>query len=272
MPALGGTLLSFVTNSSARQVRGFFAVLVLTLATAAVAPLAARDGPSALLEDAIEAMTVNKRDLAARLFGQILTEFPGTPESARASAELKAMGAAAPAADTTGYRRHPQPHGLEGPRAESLRRDFLLNVGDRVFFAENSASIGGRARAMIENQARWLKRRRDVYVVIIGRADDGGAHEDAEQLSRRRAEAVRERLISFGVETERIRIDARGDGDKIAVCQTFMCKAQNRHVETLITDRPFNTGSAESYRPFAQPLGSTAQSAPAARIDGVGQP
>lgn len=272
MSALGGLLFLSITGCGSRHVRGAIAVIVVTIASFVVAPLAARDGPSALLEDAIEAMTINKRDLATQLFGQILAEFPGTPESARANAELKAMGALAPAVDPRAAESNPRGQGVEGARAESLRRDFLLNVGDRVFFAENSASIGGRARAMIENQARWLKRRRDVYAVVIGRADDGGAHEDAEQLSRRRAEAVRDRLISFGVEAERIQIDARGDGDKVAVCQTFMCKAQNRHVETLITNRAFSTGSADVDRSFAQPLGTTAQSAPAARIDGFEQP
>src|SRR5262245_49902211 len=47
------------------------------------------------------------------------------------------------------------PEGLEG----GVGRDFRMSVGDRVFFADRSADLSGRARAAIEAQAQWLKRK-----------------------------------------------------------------------------------------------------------------
>jgi peptidoglycan-associated lipoprotein len=111
---------------------------------------------------------------------------------------------------------------------------FATEAGDRVFFAENSAVIGGRARALIENQARWLASRQDLKITIIGRADDGGPENEARLLSAKRADAVRNVLVANGVAASRIVIDARGGRDPIATCSSPMCQAQNRQAETSI--------------------------------------
>lgn len=116
-----------------------------------------------------------------------------------------------------------------------LRRAFLTATGDRVFFAENSALIGGRARAALETQARWLKARSNVKITVISRADDGGSSDDNAALSQKRAEAVRDKLVEAGLLGEQIVLDARGDRDPVATCRTQQCQAQNRHVETLIS-------------------------------------
>ncbi len=115
-----------------------------------------------------------------------------------------------------------------------LRFRLVSEVGDRVFFAESSAVIGGRARAILEAQARWLKRSPSLAVTIIGRADDGGSSADATALARQRAEIVRAKLIEGGVAGDRIGIETRGNGDPVATCRTALCQAQNRHAETRL--------------------------------------
>ncbi|MEQ1716041.1 MAG: OmpA family protein, partial [Hyphomicrobium sp.] len=120
---------------------------------------------------------------------------------------------------------------------EQLRKlssRFLAEVGDRVFFAENSATIGGRARAILEAQARWMKTFKGIDMTIIGRAADGGSKDDSFALSLARAKAVEAKLIAAGVPPERLKIDARGVTDPVATCDSAMCQAQNRHVETLL--------------------------------------
>ena len=124
-----------------------------------------------------------------------------------------------------------------------LRRAFLRAGGDRVFFAENSASIGGRARAALEGQARWLKVRPNIKVTIISRADDGGSTTDSMALSQKRAQAVRDKLVESGLPADSVQIDARGDRDPISTCRTAQCQAQNRHVETFVS---FVSGPAVS--------------------------
>ena len=98
----------------------------------------------------------------------------------------------------------------------------------------NSASIGGRARTVLEAEARWLKAHPDVKIKIIGRADDGGSGEDGKVLSAKRAEAVRDKLVEAGVPASRLGLEARGSGEPVATCKSALCQAQNRNVETLI--------------------------------------
>ena len=183
--------------------------------------------PSELLQDGLDALAENANNLAAQLFGQVIAEFPNSPEADRAKQELVALGRAS---------QQPEASALPRNRDDvtALRIRFAIEAGDRVFFAENSAVIGGRARALLENQGRWLASRPELRIMIIGRADDGGQEDAAHILSAKRAEAVRDKLVTGGIAASRIVIDARGTLDPIATCRTAVCQAQNRHAETSI--------------------------------------
>jgi peptidoglycan-associated lipoprotein len=180
-----------------------------------------------MLQDGFDALAGRNTSLAAQLFGQVIAEFPGTMEAARADRELSALTQTDAASGEL-----PLPGESADPAA--LRMKFAVEAGDRVFFAENSAVIGGRARALLENQARWLQARQQLKITIIGRADDGGSEDDARGLSAKRAEAVRDKLVAGGVPASRILIDARGTRDPVATCHSALCQAQNRHAETSI--------------------------------------
>jgi hypothetical protein len=88
--------------------------------------------------------------------------------------------------------------------------EFQSQVGDRVFFSDASAELGSRGRLALEAQAAWLLRNRELSVVIEGHADDAGDIAHNIEVSQRRADAVRRRLIQMGVAPERIRIVAYG--------------------------------------------------------------
>lgn len=112
--------------------------------------------------------------------------------------------------------------------------EFQSEVGDRVFFGEGSAQLGARARAALAAQAAWLKRHSTVPVTIEGHADDSGAAYHNLDVSQRRADAVRRRLIESGVAPERIRIEAYGRDRLIAACAASACTAQNRRAVTIV--------------------------------------
>lgn len=216
------------------RIRSVATLLTMLLSAAIVAwqPAVARAGsaPVEMLQDAFDAMSDSEFDEARKILSDLILSYPGTPEAIRAEHELAVLNS-----------RQDYSGGLDAvalfgqrSREPQLRRSFALDVGDRVFFAVNSAAIGGRARVLIENQARWLKQRPDLKVTIIGRADDELASEQAVLLSSKRAEAVRERLIAGGIPSARISIEARGATDPIATCATPLCRAENRHAETWI--------------------------------------
>lgn len=112
--------------------------------------------------------------------------------------------------------------------------EFQTQVGDRVFFSEGSAELGARARAALEAQAIWLRRNQALAVTVEGHADDAGAGDHNLEMSWRRAEAVRRRLIESGVAPERIRAAAYGRERPIAECGEPRCGAQNRRAVTVV--------------------------------------
>ena len=199
-----------------------------------------------MLRDGLEALSDHQPDEARQFFQRIIKLYPHTHASATAERELARMqdggGDGEQSAelisdaplDTDPKARADALRERTEQQAKRLRRSFVTAVGDRVFFAENSASIGGRARAILESQARWLKSRPELTVRLIGRSDDGGNAAAAQALAAKRGEAVRDKLLEFGLPSNRIVLEPRADQDPIATCRTSLCQAQNRHVETLI--------------------------------------
>jgi peptidoglycan-associated lipoprotein len=112
--------------------------------------------------------------------------------------------------------------------------EFQSQVGDRVFFSEASAELGSRGRVALEAQAAWLARHPKLSVTIEGHADDAGAARHNLEVSQRRAESVRQRLIQMGVAPERIRTVAYGRQRLVAHCAAPVCAAQNRRAVTVI--------------------------------------
>ena len=112
--------------------------------------------------------------------------------------------------------------------------EFQAQVGDRVFFSEGSAELGARARMALEAQAAWLKRHKALSVTVEGHADDAGATSHNLEVSWRRAEAVRQRLIESGVARERVQTVAYGRERPIAQCGQMSCSAQNRRAVTVV--------------------------------------
>ena len=83
-------------------------------------------------------------------------------------------------------------------------RDFVINVGDRVYFDFDKYSIRDDAAPILEAQAAWLKRFPAVQVRIEGNCDERGTREYNLALGARRANAVREYLVAHGVEAARV--------------------------------------------------------------------
>ena len=116
----------------------------------------------------------------------------------------------------------------------ALTRDFQLTAGDRVFFGETGTDLGARARSVLSDQARWLARHAELAVTIEAHADDHGSRESNIQLSQRRGDAVRDRLVEEGVAPGRISVKAFGRDRPVANCPASQCAAQNRRVVTSV--------------------------------------
>ena len=113
-------------------------------------------------------------------------------------------------------------------------QDFLLNVGDRVFFAENSSELSSTSVASLDKQAAWLARFTNYSVTVEGHSDEKGDVKKNKRLSEQRAQAVRNYLSSKGVEPGRIHAVSYGRDKRVAKCNDVSCWSQNRRVVTVL--------------------------------------
>ena len=116
-------------------------------------------------------------------------------------------------------------------------QDFVVNVGDRVFFLNNQSSVDGAGRAVLDKQAIWLQRYPNYGITIEGHADERGTRQYNIALGARRAAAVREYLVAKGISPSRIKTISYGKERPVAVCNADSCWSQNRRAVTVLSGR-----------------------------------
>ena len=125
--------------------------------------------------------------------------------------------------------------GRGGVASPGSSQDFVVNVGDRIFFETDSTDLTSTAQATLDKQAEWLNRYSRYSFTVEGHADERGTREYNIALSARRATAAREFLISQGVKASRISSIAYGKERPAALCDAEQCWSQNRRAVTVIT-------------------------------------
>ncbi|QGM44891.1 peptidoglycan-associated lipoprotein Pal [Methylocystis heyeri] len=113
-------------------------------------------------------------------------------------------------------------------------QDFVVNVGDRVFFDTDSTDLSATAQTTLDKQAQWLSRYPRYHFTVEGHADERGTREYNFALGARRAEAVKEYLASHGVSASRIHTTSYGKERPVAVCDDISCWSQNRRAVTVL--------------------------------------
>ena len=114
------------------------------------------------------------------------------------------------------------------------QQDFVVNVGDRVFFETDSSDLTPQARATLDKQAQWLVQYNRYTFTIEGHADERGTREYNIALGARRAQTVRDYLIARGIEAQRMRTISYGKERPAAVCNDISCWSQNRRAVTVL--------------------------------------
>ncbi len=114
------------------------------------------------------------------------------------------------------------------------QQDFVVNVGDRVFFDSDSTELNATAQATLDKQARWLNQYGNYAFTVEGHADERGTREYNFALGARRAEAAKNYLVSRGVAASRIKTISYGKERPVAVCDDISCWSQNRRAVTVL--------------------------------------
>ncbi|MET0337746.1 MAG: peptidoglycan-associated lipoprotein Pal [Caulobacter sp.] len=138
----------------------------------------------------------------------------------------------APAYPTT----PPPPPPVQSGAIPGSVQDFVVNVGDRVYFDLDSYSVRADAEPVLAGQAAWLARYPAVKIRIEGNADERGTREYNLALGARRANSVRDFLVARGVSAARIETISYGKERPIDGGSGEDSWAKNRNAGTAITE------------------------------------
>ncbi len=128
----------------------------------------------------------------------------------------------------------PPPPVTSGP-IPGTQQDFVVNVGDRVYFDYDQYTVRADAIPVLSAQANWLQRYSAVRVRLEGNADERGTEEYNLALGARRAASVKAFLVEHGIAPSRIETISYGKERPIDPGSDEAAWAKNRNVHTAIT-------------------------------------
>jgi OOP family OmpA-OmpF porin len=127
------------------------------------------------------------------------------------------------------------------------KKPALVNLSSRELFEFNKATLTSEAKAKLD--AEVVAKLKDVgdvrYINVNGHADRIGTAQYNQQLSEKRAEAVRAYLLSKGVDASKVETFGFGKTTPVKSCPDqkdrkalIECLAPNRRVEVEIQGTP----------------------------------
>ena len=111
---------------------------------------------------------------------------------------------------------------------------LATGVRDRVFFATNKSTLTTASRDVLRKQAAWMRKKADLTFTIEGHADERGTREYNLALGEKRAQAVKNYLISLGVSSNNVSTISYGKERPAVVGSNEGAWSQNRRSVTLV--------------------------------------
>ncbi|WP_203257807.1 OmpA family protein [Hyunsoonleella ulvae] len=103
-----------------------------------------------------------------------------------------------------------------------------------ILFDSGSANIQPQSLGIVRQISQVLMQDDSINLKIIGHTDADGSDEANLKLSKARAEAVKNALISiYNISSDRLEADGKGEGEPVGDNNTTDGKAQNRRVEFI---------------------------------------
>lgn len=93
---------------------------------------------------------------------------------------------------------------LKGGILEELSRNFRANTPDMINFAFNSTALDPSARAILDQQADWIRANPYVKFRVYGHTDLVGGNGYNQRLGLRRAQTALNYLVSRGVQRNKL--------------------------------------------------------------------
>ena len=136
---------------------------------------------------------------------------------------------------STGVKGASQPGKIEA----RILTEFQSSVGDRIFFDVDQSVLNSEAMGILDSQSAWLMENTEYLAVIEGHADEQGTREYNLALGARRANAVKEYLVSIGVASSRLKTVSYGKERPIEICSAERCYKKNRRAVSVLDNLNF---------------------------------
>jgi|TARA_B110000881_G_scaffold152652_1_gene135559 peptidoglycan-associated lipoprotein len=106
-------------------------------------------------------------------------------------------------------------------------------VKDRVFFATNRSALTTASRDTLRKQASWMRKNKNINVVLEGHGDERGTREYNLALAEKRANAARDYLLTYGISGKRVSVISYGKEKPVNSASTPLSWSQNRRSVTV---------------------------------------
>ena len=111
---------------------------------------------------------------------------------------------------------------------------LATGVKDRVFFATNKSTLTTASRDTLRKQAAWMRAKgKDLSFTIEGHADERGTREYNLALGERRANAVKDYLMTYGISGGRLTVISYGKERPVNPGSSPLAWSQNRRSVTV---------------------------------------
>lgn len=119
--------------------------------------------------------------------------------------------------------------------AQKTERGLVITLGD-VLFGIDLARLNTQGMQTVQKLAAVLQQNPQRNVLIEGFTDSTGGTAHNQELSERRASAVRLALLEMGVGAERVAMRGYGEAYAVAANDTAQNRQLNRRVEIVVSD------------------------------------
>jgi peptidoglycan-associated lipoprotein len=110
---------------------------------------------------------------------------------------------------------------------------LATGVKDRVFFATNKSVLTTASRDTLRKQAAFMRKKKNVSFAIEGHADERGTREYNLALGERRANAVKDYLLTYGISSNRLSVISYGKERPVNSGSNPLAWSQNRRSVTI---------------------------------------
>jgi len=124
------------------------------------------------------------------------------------------------------------------PQAAAADGPELAGAWYQIYFDTNSVAIDARGQMIVKNVAYVVANTDSTRVTVIGKTDRVGTPAANLALSQRRADAVKNALITAGVPAARIDTSWTGEGKQEVATADEAVERRNRVVDVTVVKLP----------------------------------